>query len=140
MPTFSEVFSKKIEAIVNIAFLQSQESQQIYASAETLVLESIGLKDFEFSMESVNVKSFKESFITTGRLDSEFYQKKYEEIEFEIKRNSKTALLCDTLLRIETGEYSPVYYSKDEIPDLTFYIRSTNIKGGQVNFDDIFSS
>lgn len=87
MPSFSEMFSNKIEDIVNAAFLQSQESDQTYASAEILLLETIGLKNFVPSIDPVNVKSFKESFLSTGRLDAEYYQKKYEEIEQQLRKN-----------------------------------------------------
>ncbi len=100
---------KEIGSIIELSEEVFLESQKVYKAAETLLLETIGLKDFEPSIDGVNVKSYKESFIKSGRLDSEFYQKKYEQTELEIKRNSKIALLCDTLLRIETGEYSLKY-------------------------------
>lgn len=51
-----------------------------YIQAETLLLETLGLKDFQLSEEKVNVKSFKDSFLSSGRLDAEYYQVKYEEI------------------------------------------------------------
>jgi type I restriction enzyme S subunit len=79
MPSFSEMFSKKIEAIVNIAFLKSQDSEQTYSAAEILLLETIGLKNFNPSTDPANIKGFKESFLTSGRLDAEYYQKKYED-------------------------------------------------------------
>jgi restriction endonuclease S subunit len=40
------------------------------------------------------------------------------------------------LIRKETGEYSTEYFHKEGIPNSTFYIRSTNIKGGQIELDD----
>ncbi|WP_375604873.1 hypothetical protein [Flavobacterium davisii] len=38
---------------------------------------------------NVNVKSFKESFGITGRLDAEYYQKKYEQYEELVTKNKK---------------------------------------------------
>jgi restriction endonuclease S subunit len=56
-----------------------EKSKRLYNNAETLLLETLGLSHFEPSAEPVNVKGFKESFLTTGRLDAEYYQKKYED-------------------------------------------------------------
>ena len=55
------------------------KSIDLYSAAETLLLETLGLSDFEPSTDSVNEKSFKDSFLATGRLDAEYYQKKYED-------------------------------------------------------------
>lgn len=55
-------------------------SQQKYAEAENLLLETVGFHSFQPSTEAVNVKSFKESFLATGRLDAEYYQPKYEKL------------------------------------------------------------
>ena len=60
-------------------------SQQIYRQAEELLSETIGLKDFKPSEKGTSIKSLKESFLTTGRLDAEYYQQKYEEIITKIK-------------------------------------------------------
>ncbi|MDR2654132.1 MAG: restriction endonuclease subunit S, partial [Mycoplasmataceae bacterium] len=49
------------------------------------LLETIGLKDFQPTQENKSIKNFSESFLATGRLDAEYYQPKYEEIENKIK-------------------------------------------------------
>ncbi len=51
----------------------------MYVSAETLLLTIIGIQEFSPCQDKINVKSFKESFFATGRLDAEYYQKKYED-------------------------------------------------------------
>jgi hypothetical protein len=61
------------------------ESKTKYVEAETLLLETLGLLDFSPSTEKINIKSFKDSFAATGRLDAEHYQPKYEQIEEKIK-------------------------------------------------------
>jgi restriction endonuclease S subunit len=78
-------FQIKIEEIFRQATSQSEQSIYKYTQAETLLLETLGLKDFEPSKEPVNIKSFKESFGASGRLDAEYYQKKYEFIERAIR-------------------------------------------------------
>lgn len=113
-----------------------EKSQYCYKQAENLLLEAIGLKDFEPSKEKTNVKNFSECFQISERLDAEFYQRKYDEIESKIKQNKKWNSLGDLQTKIDTGEYAPAYFKKDEAEDLTFYIRSTNIKRGQIELDD----
>lgn len=62
------------------------KSQQLYTQAEDLLLAEVGLQDFSPSTEAVNIKSFAESFGTSGRLDAEYYQPKYEQVINKIKR------------------------------------------------------
>ena len=77
---------KKIDNRVKEAHTKREQSQTLYRQAEELLLETIGLKDFEPSRENKSIKTFKESFLATGRLDAEYYQPKYEEIENKIKK------------------------------------------------------
>jgi len=136
IPTYSEGFQKEIEKSFYKAQDKLTESKALYNSAETLLLETIGLNDFEPSTSPVNIKSFKDSFMLTGRLDAEYYQKKYHDIESHIKHHNRWDSLANLIIHIDTGEYSPEYFRKNEIEGLTFYIRSTNIKCGQIEFDD----
>lgn len=56
-----------------------EQSKNLYTQAEELLLEELGLKDWQPSAEKTNIKSFKESFLSTGRLDAEYFQIKYED-------------------------------------------------------------
>lgn len=79
IPFFSNDFSELTKILYNKAKNCRIESQNKYKQAETLLLETLGLKDFEPGKEPVNIKSFNESFGSSGRLDAEFYQLKYED-------------------------------------------------------------
>jgi restriction endonuclease S subunit len=138
VPSFSTEFSNEIENVVNKSEKTKDQSQTLYRQAEELLLETIGLKNFTPSQVKTNIKSFKESFLATGRLDAEYYQPKYEDIENKIKQNNSVAILSDVLIKIDTGEYSEKYYQKDSTNNLSFYIRSTNIKNGLIEIDDNF--
>jgi hypothetical protein len=85
IPFFSNDFSELTKILYNKAKNCRIESQDKYKQAEILLLETLGLKDFEPSKEPVNIKSFKESFGSSGRLDAEYYQPKYEVITKAIK-------------------------------------------------------
>ena len=75
----SVLFQLEIDKLIIEAHSKRQQSQETYLSAEEILLESLELKDFEPSPDAINVKSYKDSFITTGRLDAEYYQKKYDD-------------------------------------------------------------
>jgi restriction endonuclease S subunit len=80
----------KIQDAIKVCFDRAIENlfqaKAIYAQAEQLLMESLGLSNFAPSQEKVNIKSFKDSFAKTGRLDAEYYQKKYEEMLLCIKK------------------------------------------------------
>ncbi|SPE77521.1 EcoKI restriction-modification system protein HsdS [Flavobacterium columnare] len=67
---------------------------------------------------NVNVKSFKESFGITGRLDAEYYQKKYEAVVEKIK-SQKYDILQNIVKINKSIEPGSNYYS-DDASDLPF--------------------
>jgi restriction endonuclease S subunit len=79
LPVFSESFQNKVKSLFVDSISKRNSSKNTYSQAETLLLETIGLNNFQPSTDPVNVKSFKDSFELTGRLDAEYYQKKYED-------------------------------------------------------------
>ena len=86
IPIVDIIFQKKLKKKYDDAHSRREQSQILYRQAEELLLETIGLKDFTPSQEKVSIKTFKESFWKTGRLDAEYYQLKYEKIENKIKQ------------------------------------------------------
>ena len=62
-----------------------QNSKTLYKKAENLLLEELDLLDFKPTKESISIKSFSESFGSSGRLDSEYYLPKYDEVMDRIK-------------------------------------------------------
>jgi restriction endonuclease S subunit len=82
----SQSFQKSIEKKYDDSLQKYAQSKSFYRQAEALLLETIELSNFKPSTKATNIKSFKNSFLTTGRLDAEYYQPKYEEIESKIKK------------------------------------------------------
>jgi restriction endonuclease S subunit len=117
VPQFSKEFQKQIDNKFEIIFDAKKQSQALYHQAEELLLETIGLKNFQPTQENKNIKSFSESFLATGRLDAEYYQPKYEEIISKIKQQGYDLLgnLVSIKKSIEPG--SDVY-SDDGLPFL----------------------
>lgn len=135
IPFVKKDFQTKIEEIVKNGHFKKNNSRQTYAYAESYLLKEIGLQNFEPSKEPVNIKSFKESFEITGRLDAEYYQKKYELLEdvfIRYKYGSKRLNEC--IDEINTGEFAKEYLNKEK--GLTFFIRNTNISDGEIIEDE----
>ena len=84
IPNFSNDFQQKIELLVKSAHAKLSESKSLYAQAEDTLLCELGLKDWQPKNEAVSIKTFSD-FASSGRLDAEFYQSKYDEIEAKIK-------------------------------------------------------
>jgi type I restriction enzyme S subunit len=82
----SQAFQKSVEKIYDNFLQKYEQSKSLYHQAEELLLETIGLSNFKPNTKATNIKSFKNSFLITGRLDAEYYQPKYEEIENKIKK------------------------------------------------------
>ena len=110
----SNDFQCEIERLVVGANQNIENSKSIYTQAETLLLETLGMADFTPSSEAVNIKSFKDSFVASGRLDAEYYQPKYEEVVAHIKAQAYQHLidLVDIQKSVEPG--SDVYCEDGE--------------------------
>lgn len=106
-------FQNEIEYLVSEAHSQIQRSKQLYQEAEDILFDALDLKDFVPNTEPINIKSFKESFQTTGRIDAEYYLKKYEEIVKHITKHSYSTLkaIVSISKSIEPGS---IHYSEDE--------------------------
>ena len=70
IPIFSNNFENKISYFIVYSRKQKFQSINKYTQAEEILLKELGLKNFEPNNEPVNIKSFKESFLATGRLDA----------------------------------------------------------------------
>lgn len=132
IPFIENNFQKTIEKTIKDSHLKRKESRQTYSQAETLLLETLGLIDFEPTTEAVNIKNFKESFLSSGRLDAEYYQKKYEEIIARVKSHKYDQLgnLVDIKKSIEPGSDA---YQEEGVP----FIRVSNLNKMGLSEPDI---
>ena len=83
------------------------KSQSLYTQAEQLLLEELGLQDWQPSTENINCKSFKESFLATGRLDAEYYQPKYEDYHKLIVDYHKGYKLLEMICNLKDSNFTP---------------------------------
>lgn len=117
IPNFGYSLNQLVEKVFYTAYSLFENFQIEYSQAETLLLEILGLQHFKPSKEPVNVKSLKESFLTSGRLDAEYYQKKYEQIVAKIKTQN-FARLGDIVKIKKSIEPGSDAYSEEGLPFL----------------------
>jgi type I restriction enzyme M protein len=77
---FNSDFQEFIEKLIKFANSTSEKSKLFYQQAEDLLLSELGLQDWQPTEETVAVKSFAESFLSSGRLDAEYYQPKQQKV------------------------------------------------------------
>ncbi|RVU91589.1 hypothetical protein EH230_12140 [Flavobacterium columnare] len=137
----SQLLQINIEKLIHKFIDGLNKSKNLYTKAETLLLQEIGFNEDLLPSKqevtgsspdwittsavaktgiepNVNVKSFKESFGITGRLDAEYYQKKYEAVVEKIK-SQKYDILQNIVKINKSIEPGSNYYS-DDASDLPF--------------------
>ncbi|GMB96766.1 restriction endonuclease subunit S [Helicobacter sp. NHP22-001] len=77
-------FQERIAHLVQTAHHALENSKHLYKEAQVLLEQELGTPPKAPAKEH-QIKRLKESFLTTGRLDAEFYQHKYTKIEDLIK-------------------------------------------------------
>jgi len=122
VPITSKKFQLLISESVNLSHKKIEQSKTLYKEAENLLLEELGLLGYEPSVQSVSVKSFSQSFGSSGRLDSEYYLPKYETIIKHITdtKHKKLSELVHIHKSIEPGSNA---YQKEGIP----FVRVSNL-------------
>lgn len=92
IPLFSENLEIAIQRVIESSDKLLESSEENYTQAENLLLENLSLKDFQPKNSPplegwkskidgvvINIKNLSESFSSSGRLDAEYYQVKYED-------------------------------------------------------------
>ncbi|EPF17262.1 MAG: DNA methylase [Microcystis aeruginosa Ma_MB_F_20061100_S19] len=129
LPIINFHFQKKIKNLVFECGVLLEMSKNIYSDAENLLLTELGLKDWQPTEESIAVKSFSESFLSSGRLDAEYYQPKFYQVENKIKANG-FVLVEDICSLVNYGSVpTSTYTETDEgVP----YIKGLNLKNTEI--------
>ncbi|RCJ21542.1 DNA methylase [Nostoc sp. ATCC 43529] len=80
VPRLELDFQENIERIVKSSKALLDSSKGFYQQAEDLLLLELGLNDWQPTEETIAVKSFAESFLSSGRFDAEYYQPKQQKV------------------------------------------------------------
>ncbi len=134
IPLLNIKFQIKLKKLFEKAHCDRLKAIAIYQQAEDLLLTELGLKDWKPTEESIAVKSFSESFLSSGRLDAEYYQPKYDEIDNYFK-DFKLIKIRDLINYPVSSGATPKaggddYTDEDDgIP----FIRAVDLKDGEVD-------
>lgn len=134
IPQFNEEFYKKISDKIIKADELKQHSKSLYSQAEDLLLGELGLKDWRPKNTLHTTKKFSD-FVQSGRLDAEYYQPKYDEIEKEIKSYKGGYDIVSNLFNqnVDVCDYKKTEYNYVEIGDV-------NVGDGSVSFNKVETS
>jgi hypothetical protein len=95
---------------VNNAYDLHKQSQYFYHDAEQILIKDLGFVSFELSDKSIARISFSDSFGKSGRLDAEYYQPAYDDIERQIRlkftNQASIDLHDDNFIPQEDAEYN----------------------------------
>ena len=130
IPILDMDFQLKIQEYFERANLCRLKSLSLYKDAEIQLISELGLKDWQPNNAPVNIKQLKESFLASGRLDAEYYQTKYDEIENIIKNyKNGTEVIGDLFSQnTEVCDFKEEAYNYIEIGDI-------NISDGTANYN-----
>lgn len=120
IPIFSSLFNKNIDNCTYKAFNLLERSECVYEQALTYLHQILEIDTIEFDDESITNKRFSD-FVKCGRLDAEYYQPKYEQIENHVTSYVGGCDIVNNLFFIKDRNYIPV-------DDYTYkYIELSNI-------------
>lgn len=138
IPNFSDTFQSKIESLVKSAHAKLEESKSLYSQAEDLLLGELGLKDWQPKNTLHTTKKFSD-FAQSGRLDAEYYQPKYDEIEKELARFEQIKIKDFINYPVSSGSTPKAgdsqYYAdcNDGIP----FLRAVDIVESRIDTSDL---
>lgn len=135
IPLLSDDFQSLIEKIVLSAHSNLMQSKQLYDVAEGQLLSELGLKDWQPENKNINVKTLSESFLSSGRLDAEYYQSKYDNLFAQLSKYK-----CDIIKRIahinKSVEPGSDAYQDNGIP----FVRVSDVNKFGISEPNIFLS
>ncbi|TKX31704.1 restriction endonuclease subunit S [Campylobacter estrildidarum] len=142
IPILPMSFQQEIEKMVKDSHKALEESKALYKKAEETLYLELGLDPLDplKSIEAKNQKnlnisicSLKESFLKTGRLDSEYYQEKYEENN-EIIKSVNYGILNEFVSIKKSIEPGSEFYKDTGTP----FVRVSNLSENGLSESDIF--
>lgn len=107
-------FQSSIESIVKDSIDKLTQSKSLYAAAEEILLSELGLKGWQPKNKMVSIKKLSD-FVSSGRLDAEYYQSKYDEF-FAILNKKKCCALGEIVSIKKSIEPGSEAYKDRGIP------------------------
>lgn len=129
IPLFTKDFQHSISDIIHQAYEKKYIAQSLYSSAEDYLLECLGMQDFAANPDAYNVKTLKESFLESGRIDAEYYLPKYEDYINVVSAYAGGVAPLGKVCTIKDSNYTPEHGVKYRYIELADIGRSGDITG-----------
>lgn len=133
IPNLGDKLKKYISDIYVNVYRLINSAKKCYSDAEQILLKSLNMDNFVPSQKNTTTKSLSQ-FMNAGRLDAEYFQPKYDDIEEKIKFcSNRYVVLGEVAENIDTGEYADDYIDKSA--ETVYYVRGTNMQNGRIEKD-----
>ncbi len=95
IPLLKREFQETIRKCYEKAHQLRKDSAKTYTEAEVILTQKMGIGKTITAGEATAIKSLSASFVTSGRLDAEYYQPKYESIAQKLNTSETVLSLCN---------------------------------------------
>ena len=133
IPIFPQPFQIQIEKMVKEAHQKQSQSKRLYAEAEELLLEELGLVNYK-AKHSLSYETTKKEIEQATRFDAEYFQPKYAEIIEHIENyEGGFEALEEFIMNYSTGY---PFKSSSYVENGCYLIRINNIEKGKLNIEN----
>lgn len=128
IPLFDADFQQEIETLAKNSFDLIEKAKSLYSQAEKLLLEKLGLKDFQAKYEFSYTANLSKAF-GVHRIDAEYFQTTYDSLMGYLKKHSKIAKIKEFILDFQKLKFSyepkvgDFLLTKDVIPGIAYVIK-----------------
>lgn len=139
IPILDMEFQQEVATRLQSANQKRIIAQNLYSSAESYLLECLGMQDFVANPDAYNIKTLKESFLESGRIDAEYYLPKYEDLTLFVQNYSLGSLPLSDIVDFYRGSLiSDTYYIDYDVARPA-YIRGGDISSNRMVADNMVS-
>jgi len=128
IPLFDADFQQEIETLAKNSFDLIEKAKSLYSQAEKLLLEKLGLKDFQAKYELSYTANLSKAF-GVYRIDAEYFQTTYDSFMGCLKEHSKIVKLKEFILDFQKLKalYEPkvgdFLLTKDVIHEIAYIVK-----------------
>jgi len=128
IPLFDADFQQEIETLAKNSFDLIEKAKSLYSQAEKLLLEKLGLKDFQAKYELSYTANLSKAF-GVHRIDAEYFQTTYDSFMGCLKEYSKIVKIKEFILDFQKLKalYEPkvgdFLLTKDVIPGIAYVVK-----------------
>lgn len=98
---------EKVDNLVLRSEKVKEKAHDLYSSAESYLLECLDMQDFMANPDAYNIKTLKESFLESGRIDAEYYLPKYEDYTKAVSAYAGGVAPLYEICMIQDDNYTP---------------------------------